>query len=280
MSAETIKLGTGLKAFAGTSLQRQDLARMQFVHHDVAAPLMSVWMMSLPAGQPVFPWWSYDGAVDEDVNRLATLTGITSGQGLFDFLFLLQLRKTFRDGLYVIVPGNVRTDGWHLLPERAQSAFQRGQACVYRLEASNGRKMMVNWVPFFQPQCLVKDPTADIMGRFFNAAKSEEPTTSLSFFTLNDVRRMPDVVNALIQKDDRRSEKLSRLVNAFGVFSSPRDERNGACALAYASDPAALEPLKACERGFSGAVDQVRTLLLAEPTPATALKILSRLVAL
>ncbi len=279
MSAETIRLGTGHRT-GTTPLQRQDLARLEFVHHDVAAPLMSVWMMSLPAGQPVFPWWSYDGSVDDDVTRLSSLSGISSAQGLFDFLFLLQIRKAIKDGLYVIVPGNVRSDGWRDLPERARAAFEKGQACVYRLEAAHGKKTSVNWVPFFQPQCIVKDPTADVMGRFFHAAKTDDPTNSLTFFTLSDVRRMPDVVNALIQKDERRSERLSRLVGLFGVYSSPRDERHGACALAYASDPAALMSLKAFERGFSGAVEQVRTMLLAEPTPATALKILSRLMAL
>jgi hypothetical protein len=91
---------------------------------------------------------------------------------------------------------------------------------------------------------------------------------------------MPDIVNLLIQKDDARSEKLAGLVDCFGVFSSPRDDNRGTCALAYASNPVALAPLKAFERGFAGAVEQVRSLLLADPTPGAVLKILSRLVAL
>lgn len=279
MSAETIRLNT-TGTNQGVPAQRQDLARLTYAHHDALAPQMSVWMMSLPAGQPVFPWWTYGGAVDSDVTRLATMAGVTSDQGLFDFLFLLQLRRAYKDGLYVIVPGNVRTDGWHLLPEPAQAAFNRGQACVYRLEATAGKKTTVNWVPFFQPQCVVKEPSADVMGRFFNAAKSEDPTTSLSFFSLSDVRRMPEVVSLLIKKDDTRSEKLSRLVNMFGVYSSPRDERNGTCALVYAADQAALAPLKAAERGFTGAVEQVRSMLLADTTPGCAMKVLSRLVTL
>lgn len=279
MSTDVIRLNNGTPGLA-SPLKRQDLARLQFSHHDAPPPAMSIWMMSMAAREPVFPWWSYGSSVDDDINKLSMLAGITSAQGLFEFLFLLQLRKAFANGLYVIVPGNVRTDGWRHLPERAQAAFQRGQNCVYRLDAVLGKKMAVNWVPFYQPQCLVKDPSADVMSRFFNAAKSEDPTTSLSFFSLSDPRRMPEVVNLLIQKDDTRSEKLSGLVDVFGVFSSPRDDRNGTCALAYAANSAALEPLKAFERGFNGAVEQVRTLLLADPTPAAVLKIISRLVAL
>ena len=76
------------------------------------------------------------------------------------------------------------------------------------------------------------------------------------------------------------NSELSRLVNMFGVFSSPRDERHGACALAYAADSAALAPLKNAERVFTGAVEQVRSMLLADTTPSCAIKILSRLVTL
>src|SRR5262245_58405583 len=93
------------------ALNEQDLAKISFSMHSVATPPMSIWLMMMPAGQPVFPWWSYGRALDEDVSKLTAMTGIASPQGLFDFLFLLQLKRSFGSGLYALVPGNVKTEG-------------------------------------------------------------------------------------------------------------------------------------------------------------------------
>jgi len=94
MGTETVKINQGLQGLPST-LRRQDLAQVQFSHHEATGAGLSIWMMSLLAGQPVFPWWSYDATVDEDVNKLSMLAGITSAEGLFEFLFILQLKKAF-----------------------------------------------------------------------------------------------------------------------------------------------------------------------------------------
>jgi hypothetical protein len=266
---------------AAAGVATGDLAKVGFSLHSVPNPAMNIWLMAMPASdKAIFPWWNYARSLDEDVTKLSAMTGISSPQGLFDFLFLLQLRRSFSDGLYTLVPGNVKNEGWKELNEPARAVVQRGQNCVYRLEAALHKKLAVNWVPFYQPQVLVKEPTADNIIRFFHASKSEDVTNSLSFVGVNDVRRMPEVVKLLIQADEKRSEKLVQAVDWFAVYSSPLDDKHGTCAMVYTQSTAVVGVLAQLQKQFSETLEAVRKALFAEPTPATVLKLLSRFIAL
>lgn len=278
MGIDVIKLSEGREAAA---LRPQDMAKLSFSLHSISAPPMSVWLMAMPnTGQPIFPWWSYGRALDEDANKLSAMTGVTSPQGLFDFLFLLQLKRAFPNGLYALVPGNVKTEGWANLNEPARGALQRGQSCLYRLEGTLSNRVSVNWVPFFQPQCMVKDPSGDSLVRFFNAAKTDDVANSLSFVAVDDVRKMPQIVNLLVQPDDKRSEKMAQIADWFGVYSSPLDDRHGSCAMTYTMSKAAAAAFMMFERQFVATIDAARQALMADATPNTVLKLVSRLVAL
>lgn len=279
MGIDVIKLTEGNAPAA--KLRPEDLAKVSFSLHSIPTPPMSIWLMAMPAsGQPIFPWWTYGRALDEEVNKLAAMSGISSPQGLFDFLFLLQLKKTFPNGLYALVPGNVKTEGWANLNEPARGALQRGQSCIYRLEGTLSNRVSVNWVPFFQPQCMVKDPSGDSIVRFFNAAKTDDVANSLSFVAVDDVRKMPEVIKLLVQPDDKRSEKMAQIADWFGVYSSPLDDRHGTCAMTYTMSKAAAASFMLFERQFMATIDAARKALIAEPTPNTVLKLVSRLVAL
>lgn len=278
MGIDVIKLTEGQDQ--APALREQDLAQIRVSLHQAPEPAMSVWLMAMASGQPAFPWWSYGRAMDEDVNKLAAMTGISSPQGLFDFLFLLQLKKTFPAGVFALIPGNVKKDGWASLSEPAQNTLQRGQSCVYRLEASLNRKIAVNWVPFYQPQVMVKDPSGDNLVRFFNAAKSDDVANSISFVGVGDVRKLPHVVNLLVHSDDKRSEKLAQLADWFGVYSSPLDEKHGTCAMAYTTSNAVTATFSRFGEQFTANVEAIRKVLLTDPSPAAVIKIVSRLVAL
>lgn len=279
MGVDVIKLSEGQ---AGKQdVREHDLAKISFSLHSVPSPAMSIWLMAVaPNGQPLFPWWTYGRALDEDVTKLSAMTGISTPQGLFDFLFLLQLKRTFQNGLYALVPGNVKTEGWSQLNEPSRNAVSRAQSCVYRLEASFGKRLSVNWVPFFQPQAMVKDASGDNLVRFFNAAKTDDVANSLSFVAVNDVRKLPQIVSLLVEQDEKRSEKMGQLADWFGVYSSPLNEKYGTCAMAYTMSTPAATSFALFQKQFAQVVDAVRKALLADPSPNAVLRIVSRLVAL
>ena len=279
MGIDVIKLGESQSAAPG--LREQDLAKVSFSLHSVPSPAMSIWLMAMPTtGQPIFPWWSYGRALDEDVSKLSAMTGISSPQGLFDFLFLHQLKRSFQNGLYALVPGNVKTEGWSQLNEPSRAILNRSQSCVYRLEAAFGKRLSVNWVPFYQPQCMVKDASGDNLIRFFNAAKSDDVANSLSFVSVNDVRKLPEVVSLLVEQDEKRSEKMSQLADWFGVYSSPLNDRHGTCAMSYTMSTQAAASFTLFQKQFTALLEAVRKALLADPSPGAVLRIVSRIVAL
>jgi hypothetical protein len=278
MGIEIIKITD--KQPEASTLKPQDLARVSFSVHSVPTPSMSIWLMSMPSGQAIFPWWNYEVAIDGDVNQLSELTGISSPQGLFDFLFLHQLKRTFSTGLYTLVPGNAKTEGAQLLNESAETALSRGQNCVYRLEAAMGKKLAVNWVPFYQPQVMVKDVSGDTLNRFFRASRTEDVTNSLSFVGLADVRRMAGVVNLLVKQDENRSEHMTQAADWFGVYSSPTGDTHGTCAMVYTSSNASVAAFVAFQKQFEATIEAVRANLFQAPMPSTVLKIASRLIAL
>jgi hypothetical protein len=277
MGIEIIRLGDKRDTIPAAGVQ--DLATVHFSTHSVAQPPMSIWLMAVAKRLPILPWCVYNAGIDEDIHKLYDLWNITSAQSLFDFLYLSLIKKTFPSDLYVLFPGNIKTDAWDKIKDPQRVTFQRGQGCLYRLEASYGKKLDVNWVPFYQPQSVVKDPSFDHLWRLFVAAKMEDVANSISFFSLSDSRKFPDAVTILIQQNENRSESLSGAVDWFGVFSSPLTDRNSACAVAYMKNKALLSTFVDLETRFKYLLDQCKAALLADTSPASVLRLLGRLAA-
>lgn len=276
MGIEIIRIGQG----QGTKVQLKDLSPLSFSSHNVANPPMSIWLMSAAPNQPLFPWWSYGGQLDEAVTKLNQLWSVTSWQTFFDCLFLSQLRKTFASNLYVIFPGNIRTDGWGELSESARNAFLRGQECVYLLEGAFGSKLSINWVPFSQPQRIVKNPSFSDMWKLYQASRSEDVAMSISYFCLSNPSTLPDAIQLLIHPNENRSEEFSKNVDWFGLYSSPLTPDHASCGVAYSRHASLLGPITEFQKQFNDLVEQARFALAAAPTPDTVFRILSRLVAL
>ena len=258
----------------------QDLPKLHFARYAVPQPAMSIWMMSVPGGRPLFPWWSYEAAIDEEIHRLNNLWSISTPQNLFDLLFLAFLRRAAGSNLYFLFPGNIRTEGWKNLPDSARATFERGQGCVYRLEGAYSSKLAVNWVPFFQNQSLARDPAFENMWRLFVAARTDDVANSLSFFSLKEPRRLPEVVKLLIEPNEERSERMADLVDWFGLYTSPINPSHGTAAVTYARSAASLNAFQSLQDRFAPVIDQVRAALAEDSRPASVLRVVSRLVAL
>ena len=130
------------------------------------------------------------------------------------------------------------------------------------------------------PWWCAKDASADNTVRFFNATKSNDVVISLSFIAINDVRKLPEMVNLLVQPDEKRSEKMVQIADWFGVYSSPRNDKYSTCAMVYTANKPAVMSFALFEKQFSETIDLVRKALIADPTPGTVLKLVSRFVAL
>lgn len=256
------------------------LANLSFVAHKVVTPPMSIWMMSLEAQSAVLPWWGYNGTIDEDLQRLNDLWSVSSPQSFFDCLFLSQFKRLIGRNLYMIAPGYLRTEGWDKLSDQARSAYLHGQSCVYRLEGALKQKLSINWVPFAQPQVIIKDPSFAALWSMFVASRNDDVANSIGFFQLADIKRLPEVTNMLIHPNDNRSVDLSQVVDWFGLYSSPLNPDHGACAVIYSGLNAAVPPLSEFQVKFRALLTEVRQMLQANPTPRTAFRILSRFVAI
>jgi hypothetical protein len=138
----------------------------------------------------------------------------------------------------------------------------------------------VNWVPFWEPQSLVRNPNFGSQWRLFSANPGDETTRCLTFFGLSNPRLLPEVVNLFIAKDDQRSEKLAALVDWFGMYSSPLTGEIGTSAVIYTQKQEVMQRLQYLETQFSGTVMQAQHELLAETFPRTAIRIMSRQIAL
>ncbi len=274
MGIETIKLSNGADPAAVTANP------LNFAWHHLADPALSIWSMTATPDQPVFPWWNYNFSIDEDVRRLKDLWNVTDAQSFFDCLFLSQFKKMMGAGLYVLFPGYLRTQSWGDLADSARSAFLRGQGCVYRLDGSYNGKMDIRWVPFAQPQSLVKDPSLEALWSLFVGGRTEDVSNSVGFFGLNDARKLPQVLSLLIQPHEDRSMALSSIVDWYGVYSSPISPGYGTSAVLYAQQKSGLELCAAFQQRFVALVEEVRTALIATPSPRIAFRFLSRLVAL
>src|SRR5690242_3097411 len=98
MGMEIVRLGDSQSKQIAPA-NDQPLAQLSFALHAVPEPPLSIWMMTATPGMRVFPWWTYDGKIDDDVQRLNSLWNVTSAQSLFDCLFLSQLKKMMGQNL-------------------------------------------------------------------------------------------------------------------------------------------------------------------------------------
>jgi hypothetical protein len=274
MGIETIKLSTETNPGAVTENP------LHFAWHHITDPSLSIWSMTAAPDQHLFPWWNYNFSIDEDVRRLKDLWNVTDAQSFFDCLFFSQFRKIMGAGMYVIFPGYLRTQSWGDLTDSARATFLRGQGCVYRLDGSYNGKMDIRWVPFAQPQSLVKDPSLEALWSLFVGGRTEDVANSLGFFGLSDARKLPQVLSLLIQPDEDRSTALSAIVDWYGVYSSPVSQGYGTSAVLYAQQKSGLELCAAFQQRFLALVEEIRGALIANPSPRVAFRFLSRLVAI
>jgi hypothetical protein len=210
-----------------------DFAQPSFKTFHLPSPSMSIWLMTLRAGTPAFPWWNYAGALEEDLTALNQQSNISSQQGLFDYLALSYLTKFAGSTLYAILPGCIKTMGWGALRPVDRETFTRGQACVYHLFGNYDTNVNINWVPFWEPQSIVRNPNFESLWRLFVSNTGDETSRCLTLFSLSNPRRLPEVINLLINKDSARSNKLVSLVDWFGMYTSPMDPKKGTCAVVY-----------------------------------------------
>lgn len=274
MGIETIKLSSD--SDSGAIITNP----LKFSWHHMAEPKLSIWSMTATPDLPIFPWWNYNFSIDEDVRRLKDLWNVTDAQSFFDCLFLSQFKKMMGSGVYVICPGYLRTQSWGELSDSARSAFLRGQGCVYRLDGSYNGKMDIRWVPFAQPQSLVKDPSLEALWSLFVGGRTDDVSNSIGFFGLTDARKLPQVLSLLVQPHDDRSMVLASLVDWYGVYSSPISPGYGASAVLYAQQKSGLDTCTAFQKRFVALLEEVRSTLIADPSPRIAFRFLSRLVAL
>jgi hypothetical protein len=273
MGIETIRLNTD------TGSNSPTLTKVHFAWHHVPQPSLSIWNMTTTPDQPLFPWWNYNFSIDEDVRRLKDLWNVTDSQSFFDCLFLSQFKKVVGTGMYVLFPGYLRTQSWGDLNDAARSAFLRGQGCVYRLDGAYNGKMDIRWVPFAQPQSLVKDPAMEAMWSLFVNGRTEDVSNSIGFFGLNDARKLSQVLSLLTQPHEERSAALSEVADWYGLYTSPISPSYGTSAVVYAQEKSGLALCATFQQHFAVLVDEVRAALLVDPSPRVAFRILSRLVA-
>jgi len=257
-----------------------DLVSPQFQTVQVPHPAMSVWLMTLPVGENFFPWWGYQAKIDDELRALHQMWNISSPQGLFDCLFLAQMQKTLGANLYIIFSGNIKTQGWSALKEADQNTFQRGQGCVFHLLGSFNGKFNINWVPFWEPQSIVRNPGFGSLWRLFSNNGGDDITRCLTFFSVSNPRLLPEVTKHLIERDDQRSEKLSALTDWYGIYTSPLGPSNAACCAVYARNKELLTKFDALKTQFMNVFTQTQKDLFTDLEPRSALRILSRAVAI
>lgn len=111
---------------------------------------------------------------------------------------------------------------------------------------------------------------------FLAKLDENDEVNCLSFFSLSDPKKLPEVVNLLINKDEERSTKFSALVDWFGVYSSPlKSDRATMCAL-YTRKKDIIPQLANLEQRFRTQFEEVRKDLLNAPEPRTVFRILNR----
>ncbi len=262
------------------SLNQKELPKPQFHSFHVPNPDMHIWLMTTKPGERVFPNATFQAMADEDLQNLQKFWSVGNEQALFDSLFLSQFMKISKTKLYAIFSGNIRNVGWKSLKDADRSLFSKGQSCIYRLDASYDGKLNVNWVPFFSAQSLVKDPDFGSLWRLFQAGAGEPRSHSLCMFSLSEPRLLPDVIALLINKEPERSQKLSEMVEWFGVYSSPSEPNLGSCALVYSKKREIVAALETLQEHFLNIVTQTQKELVEDVRPRVAIRVVSRHVVL
>jgi len=275
MGIDIIQLGDQ-QALQGPITDPQDLAQLAFHDYTAPSPQMFIWLMLAMKDKRLFPWWTYDQKIDHDIQTLNEIWNISTPQGLFDCLFLSTLKRFAGSNFFAILPGNIKADGWTRLRESDRTTFLRGQGCVYHLQGAFDNRLTINWVPFWQPQSLVRDPAFSNLWRLHMASRGEDVTSSISFFSLSEPNRLAKVVNLLIDQDDLRSEKLSELVDWFGLYTTPLDDRYSPTCVLYAHEKETINRFATLQQGFSTLFEDVQKQLLQNPTPSTVIRLLTR----
>ncbi|OVE75433.1 hypothetical protein BVX98_07725 [bacterium F11] len=280
MGIEILRLGED-KNIGSPPVNSNELASVSFKRHIISQPPMSIWMMTLDPNRQIFPWWGYLSTMDEDMDVLSQNYSISSAQQLFDCLFLHHLYRLGGKNLCVIFPGSIKSNGWGDLREGDRSVFLKGQACIYHLDASLGSKMNINWVPFYHPQSLVRAPRFENLWRLFASNQDDNSETScLTFFSLSDVRMLPEVIKLLLQEESNRSERLSKLVDWFGVYSSPLKTGYTTSSVIYTANKWIVTQLGELEKKLSNEFEGAKREMLDNPIPRSALRIINRSIVL
>ncbi len=279
MGIEIIRLGS--KAVDSVeNINQLELNTLKFHNYSVTDPSMNIWIMLAESIKPLFPWWSYDASLDEDVQTLNQIWGISNAQSLFDCLFLASLQKLASPNLYVIFPGSIKNENWNHVREMDRGTFLRGQGCVYHLQGLFNSKLSVQWVPFWQPQSLVRDPSFSSLWRLFSQIGGDDVSRSISFFHLSDPKRLPLVANLLIDSEEKRSEKISDLVDWFGVYSSPLSEGALPGSIVYSKSQEQIAIFNTLQEHFDRFFKDAQTTLIKETQPRAVIRFLSGHIAL
>jgi hypothetical protein len=261
-------------------LGKEQLVQPEFQNHRVANPQMSIWLMTVKPRSVIFPWWRFESSIDEDMQHLSKTWSICSAQGLFDCLVLSALKKFAGSHLFAIFPGNLKKDNWARLDDQDRKVFDQGQACVYQLDGSYDGHVSINWVPFYQPQSLVKNPAFGNMWRMFCASKDHDEGNGITLFSLSSYRLLPEVVHLLTEKDENRSAKLATLVNWFALYSSPVNPRFGSLLTLYTRQDEVISGLREVQAQIETLVQRSQDELLEDPRPRSAIRILTRQIAI
>lgn len=283
MGIDILKLGEKAEVGLGgeSNLRSEDLVQLSCRDYSLGDPGMKIWMMVGYKDRLLFPWWSYDHKLESDVQTLNEIWSVSTPQNLFDCLFLSTLKRFGGPHLFAIFPGNIKTQNWAKIKESDRSVFQKGQGCVYHLQGQFDSKLTINWVPFYQPQSLVRDPSFSSLWRLFAGSQGEDDTNrNLSFFSLSDPSLLPKVVNLLIDSDESRSDRLSELVDWFGLYTSPVDVSGSPCCVVYSKNKETLSRCADIQKSFTGLFEEAKKQLMQSPLPSTVIRLLSRHIAL
>lgn len=280
MGIDVIKLRRNDAPTVENRLRLEDLSTPQFQLHQVPQSKMAIWLMNTTPKGKLFPWWEYDPSIDEDFQALNQMYSIRSPQGLFDSLVLSQIKKMAGPDLFAIFPGKIKTEGWGGLQDIDKETFERGDECIYHLEAEFKEKLSINWVPYYKPQSLVKNPSFGSLWRLFNAGKNDDYCNSLCMFSLRDRRQLPKVLEILIKQSEHRSEELLPLVDWFGVYSSPISPNFGVSLPIYTDKKEILFELASLKNNISTLAQKIQADLVADPNPSSVIRSLSRNIAL
>ena len=279
MGIDVIKLGGDAPA-PDTPAKLDELAKVSFSDYRTAEPPLSIWMMRGELAKPAFPWWSYDAQIDGDIHALHERWSVSSPQNLFDALFLSQLKKFAGLDFCVILTGAIKSEGWSKLGDAEKDLFERGQGCVYRLEGAYNGRLTINWVPFYQRQSVVRNPSFSSLWKLFQAAKGDDAANSLCFLSLKNLRDLPAIAQLLIKSNGDRSALLADMVNFFGLYTSPMRDQYAPAAVVYSKEADLTKTFAGFQSGFAETLAAAQKELAADPSPRTAIRILSRHIAL